>query len=51
VERERRPVGRRLFLRAAEIYAERFSDRDGRVRATFEIISLSGRAHEKSQVT
>ena len=31
-ERDRRPAGRRLFLRTAEIYAERFSDPDGRVR-------------------
>ncbi len=49
VERERRPAGRRLFLRAAEIYAERFSDADGRVRASFEIVSLSGWAPHESQ--
>ena len=48
-ERERRPATRRLFLRAAEIYAERFSDPDGRVRATFEIVSLSGWAPHESQ--
>ena len=33
----------------AEIYAERFSDPDGRVRATFEIVSLSGWAPHESQ--
>ncbi len=33
---------RSILLRAAEIYAERFSDPDGRVRATFEIVTLSG---------
>jgi SAM-dependent methyltransferase len=50
LDRERRPVGRRLFLRAGEIYAERFSDPDGRIRATFEIVSVSGWApHEKEQ--
>jgi SAM-dependent methyltransferase len=49
VERERRPARRRLFLRAADIYAERFSDPDGRIRATFEIISLSGWAPHESQ--
>ena len=50
VERSRRPASRRLFLRAAEIYAERFSDPDGRVRATFDIIYLSGwRPHESQQ--
>ena len=48
-ERDRRPAGRRLFLRAAEIYAERFSDPDGRVRATFEIVWLSGWAPHESQ--
>ena len=46
---ERRPASRRLFLRAAEIYAERFSDTDGRIRATFETISLSGWAPHESQ--
>ena len=49
VERERRPTSRRLFLRTAEIYAERFSDADGRIRASFEIISLSGWAAHESQ--
>jgi SAM-dependent methyltransferase len=49
VERERRPTSRNLFLRAAEIYAERFSDADGRIRASFEIISLSGWAPHESQ--
>jgi SAM-dependent methyltransferase len=49
VERERTPTARRLFVRTAEIYAERFSDGDGRVRASFEIISLSGWAPHESQ--
>lgn len=49
-ERERRPAARLLFARAGEIYAERFSDPDGRIRASFEIISLSGWApHERRQ--
>ncbi len=48
-QRERRPPGRRLFRRAAEIYAECFSDADGRVRATFEIVSLSGWAPDEGQ--
>lgn len=47
--RERRPTKKALFLRAAEIYAERFGDPDGRVRATFEIVSLSGWAPHESQ--
>lgn len=48
-ERLRRPTQRRIFSRAAEIYAERFSDPDGRVRATFEVIFLSGWAPHESQ--
>ena len=36
-------------MRMAEIYADRFSDNDGRVRATFEIIWLSGWAPRESQ--
>lgn len=49
-DRSRRPVSRALFLRAAQIYAERFSDPDGRVRATFDIVFLSGwKPHESQQ--
>jgi len=42
VERNRRPLARSILLRASSIYAERFADPDGRVRATFDVISLSG---------
>jgi SAM-dependent methyltransferase len=48
-ERSRIPLNRAVLLRAAEIYAERFSDADGRVRATFEIVWLSGWAPHESQ--
>lgn len=48
-ERARKPLGRAVFLRAAEIYAERFSDPDGRVRASFELVWLSGWAPHESQ--
>jgi SAM-dependent methyltransferase len=48
-DRSRKPVGRRLFARVAEIYARDFSDPDGRVRATFSLISLSGWAPHESQ--
>ncbi|SBW14735.1 biotin synthesis protein BioC [Brucella sp. 10RB9215] len=48
-DRSRKPVSKRLFLRAAEIYAERFSDPDGRIRATFSVIWLSGWAPHESQ--
>jgi SAM-dependent methyltransferase len=47
--RSRRPGTRRLFQRAAEIYAERFSDVDGRIRATFSFIWISGWAPHASQ--
>jgi SAM-dependent methyltransferase len=48
-ERSRVPLRRAVFTRAAEIYADRFSDSDGRVRATFEIVWLSGWAPHESQ--
>lgn len=47
--RSRRPVSRRFFLRAAELYAERFADPDGRIRATFSIVFVSGWAPHESQ--
>lgn len=48
-DRPRRPATRALFVRAAEIYAERFSDPDGRIRATFEIVHASGWAPHPDQ--
>ncbi|MFC6488280.1 methyltransferase domain-containing protein [Nitratireductor sp. GCM10026969] len=48
-ERSRRPATRGLFLRAAEIYQERFADPDGRIRATFNIVWMSGWAPDASQ--
>jgi SAM-dependent methyltransferase len=47
--RSRKPVGPRFFQRAAEIYAQEFSDADTRIRATFSFISLSGWAPHESQ--
>lgn len=45
-----RPMTRGLLARAAELYAERFADPDGRLRATFEIVHLAGWApHERQQ--
>jgi len=49
VSRPRKPATKALFLRAAEIYAERFSDADGRIRATFEIIHAAGWAPHPGQ--
>lgn len=48
-ERRRRPVRRATLLRAAEIYAERFSRADGRVEATFEIVTLTAWVPHESQ--
>jgi len=49
VERRRMPTRRTTLLRMAEIYAERFADPDGRIRATFDIIWISGWAPHESQ--
>lgn len=49
VERSRTPVTRRLLMRAAEIYAERFALPNGRVPATFEILTLTGWVPHESQ--
>jgi SAM-dependent methyltransferase len=49
VDRRRAPLKRATLMRMAEIYGERFADGDGRVRATFEIVWLSGWAPHPSQ--
>jgi SAM-dependent methyltransferase len=49
VERHRAPTRRATMLRMAQIYSERFSDPDGRIRATFDVIWLSGWAPHESQ--
>jgi SAM-dependent methyltransferase len=48
-ERRRKPLRRATLTRMAEIYAQRFADRDGKVRATFDLIWLSGWAPHESQ--
>ena len=47
--REKQKFSKKLFSRAAEIYANRFADEDGRIRATFELIYLSGWVPHQSQ--
>ncbi len=37
-----RPLTRKVLARALQIYTERFSDHDGRVRASFELITATG---------
>jgi len=48
---ERHPLAlsRRILARAFDIYRARFSDSDGRVRATFEILTATGWAPHESQ--
>ena len=48
-ERRRTPLRRATLQRMADIYARRFADADGRLRATFEIAWLSGWAPHESQ--
>ena len=42
-------LSRRILMRMAELYAEGFSDPDGKVRASFDIIYLSGWAPAPGQ--
>jgi hypothetical protein len=49
VERRRTPTRRATLLRMAQRYGERFADPDGRIRATFDVIWLSGWAPHESQ--
>jgi len=47
--RSRKPLPRAALARAAVTYAERFADPDGKLRATFDIVGLSGWAPHESQ--
>lgn len=49
VEGAGRPLTRRLIARAAELYAERFAADDGRIGATFDILTLTGWSPHESQ--
>jgi SAM-dependent methyltransferase len=49
IERLRKPTRRATMLRMSEIYAQRFSDPDGRIRASFDIVWLSAWAPHESQ--
>ena len=48
-ERRRTPLRRATLARMAQVYAQRFADPDGRLRASFEIVWLSGWAPHESQ--
>ena len=47
--RSRRPLRREVLRRAGALYAERFADPDGRLRATFDTLWLSAWAPHESQ--
>lgn len=47
--RDAPPLTRGILMRAMETYVRRFSDPDGRVRATFEFVTLSGWAPSPDQ--
>ena len=49
VDRRRQTLRRATLMRMLEVYGARFSDADGRIRATFEIVWLSGWAPHASQ--
>jgi SAM-dependent methyltransferase len=49
IERRRAPLKRATLQRMAEIYARNFADSDGRLRASFEIVWLSGWVPHESQ--
>lgn len=48
-ERRRTPLRRATLLRMVQLYSERFADPDGRIRATFDVVWLSGWAPHESQ--
>ena len=48
-ERARSPLSRALLARTLELYAERHTRSDGKVTATFEIVTLTGWAPADSQ--
>lgn len=48
-QRHRRPLKRGVLMRAAELYSQRYANPGGQIRATFEIIHLTGWAPDASQ--
>ena len=49
VERPRAPLSRAILARTFALYVEKFAEADGRIRATFEIITLTGWAPHPDQ--
>ena len=48
-QKGRRPLSRRILMRAAQLYAEQFADADGRIRASLEILWMTGWAPHPDQ--
>jgi SAM-dependent methyltransferase len=49
VDRSRKPLGRKVLFRALDLYQQRFAQPDGKVSATFEIVTVTGWAPHESQ--
>ncbi len=49
LNRTKKFTSKSLFLRAAALYAQKYADPDGRIRASFEVIFLTGWAPHNSQ--
>ena len=49
LQRSRRFLRRDVLMRAAELYHEHYSDPDGRIRASFELVWITGWAPHESQ--
>lgn len=49
VDRSRKPLTRGFWIEAARRYAARFADADGRIRASFDLVWMSGWAPHDSQ--
>ncbi len=49
MERHKLPTRRDVLMRAAELYQQRFADSDGRIPATFRILTMTGWAPDASQ--
>ncbi|MEM1140698.1 MAG: methyltransferase domain-containing protein [Pseudomonadota bacterium] len=49
MDQDKRGLSRKLLARFLEIYHQRFADPDGRVRATFELLTMTGWVPHESQ--
>jgi hypothetical protein len=49
IDRVKGPTRRAIFARAAALYQERFAEPDGRLRATFQVLFLTGWAPDPTR--